>query len=145
MFAKLLSALMAPSPSLPRPDARLALAALLVRIARADGSYSADEAARIDRALAGRYGLSPFEAADLRQQAELLEAEAPDTVRFTRALKDAVPHEDRITLIEALWAVALADGRRDTHEDAVIRLAAGLLGVTDAESGMARQRMERKA
>ena len=40
----------------------------------------------------------------------MLEAEAPDTVRFTRALKEAVAHEDRAALIEALWAVALADG-----------------------------------
>ncbi|HPE25909.1 TerB family tellurite resistance protein [Albidovulum sp.] len=144
MFGKLLAALMAPSPSLPVADARLALAALLVRIARADGSYAPEEAFRIDRVLAHRHALSPFAASDLRLRAEALEAEAPDTVRFTRALKDAVPHEDRIDLIEALWSVALADGQRDAEEDAVIRLAAGLLGVSDAESGMARQRMERK-
>ncbi|MCV2868218.1 TerB family tellurite resistance protein [Defluviimonas sp. WL0002] len=143
MFSKLLSTLMASPTSLPPDDARLALAALLVRIARADGVYALVEAARIDRALVSRYELSPFEAAHLRQEAEALEAEAPDTVRFTRALKDAVPHEDRIALIETLWSIALADGERDAHEDAVIRLAASLLGVTDAESGLARKRMER--
>ena len=89
MFGKLLAALMAPSPSLPVADARLALAALLVRIARADGSYAPEEAFRIDRVLAHRHALSPFAASDLRLRAEALEAEAPDTVRFTRALKDA--------------------------------------------------------
>ena len=106
--------------------------------------YARGQLFRIDRVLAHRHALSPFAASDLRLRAEALEAEAPDTVRFTRALKDAVPHEDRIDLIEALWSVALADGQRDAEEDAVIRLAAGLLGVSDAESGMARQRMERK-
>ncbi|MCV2865443.1 TerB family tellurite resistance protein [Albidovulum sediminicola] len=142
MFGKLLSALMAPSPSLPPDDARLALAALLVRIARADGVYTQLEATRIDRVLTDRHQLSPFEAASLRQSAEGLEVEAPDTVRFTRALKDAVPHEARIALVESLWSVALADGERAPEEDAVIRLATNLLGVSDAESAMARQRTE---
>ena len=143
MFGKLLTSLMAPAPALPPDGARLALAALLVRIARADGDYSVAEAGRIDRVLASRHRLSPFEAADLRRKAEALEAEAPDTVRFTRALKDAVPHDDRIALVEALWTVALADGHRDAEEDSVIRLASNLLGVSDAESGLARQRVER--
>ena len=71
----------------------------------------------------------------------MLEAEAPDTVRFTRAIKDAVPYVDRIGVIEALWSIALADGERDAEEDAVIRLVANLLGITDVESASARQRI----
>ena len=49
-----------------------------------------------------RHGLSPFEATKLRREAETLEAEAPDTVRFTRAIKDAVPHEERESVLEAV-------------------------------------------
>lgn len=145
MFGRLLSSLLAPQPDrLPAPDAQLALAALLVRLARADAVYSEPERARIDRVLAARYGLSPFEAAKLRAEAEVLEAEAPDTVRFTRALKDAVPHEDRMSLMQALWSVALSDDARDAEEDAVIRLVADLLGVTDRDSALARQSVENK-
>jgi len=140
MFGPLLRNLLAPAPTLPQADGPLALCALLVRVARADGDYELDEIARIDRALTSLYGLSPFEAAALRRRAEALEAEAPDTVRFTRALKDAVPHEDRLALIEALWSVALADGRRDAEEDSLIRLVADLLGVRDTESALARHR-----
>ena len=51
-------------------------------------------------------------AQDLRTQAEGLEAEAPDTVRFTKAIKAAVPYEDRFAVVRALWAVVLADGTR---------------------------------
>ena len=51
-----------------------------------------------------------------------MEAEAPDTVRFTRALKDAVALEDRAGMMQALWSVALADGVRDDSEDQVLRL-----------------------
>lgn len=145
MFGRLLSQILTPEPaSLPATEARLALAALLVRLARADEHYTDPERSRIDRVLASRYGLSPFEAAKVRAEAEVLEAEAPDTVRFTRALKDAVPHEDRMSLMEALWSVALSDDDRDPREDAMIRQAADLLGVSDMDRAIARQSIEKK-
>lgn len=144
MFSDFLKRLTAPNPEpLNDGDARLALSALLVRIARADGVYAPAEIERIERIIATRYGLSPFEATALRQQAEQLETEAPDTVRFTRAIKDAVPYEGRIAVIEALWEVVLADGARDAEEDALVRLAASLLGVNDRDSAMARQRVSK--
>ena len=146
MFEHLLRRLMAPQPQrLPDPDERLALAALLVRLARADGHYRGPEVGRIDAVLRARFGLGPFDAASLRGEAERLEEEAPDTVRFTRALKDAVPYEERLGVIEALWEVALADGRRDDEEDALMRLVAPMLGVEDADSALARQRVEGRA
>lgn len=131
-----------PSP-LNVSDARLALAALLVRVARTDGLYAAEEVERIDRVLMTRFSLSPFEAVSLRAQAEGLEQSAPDTVRFTRVLKDAVPLEDRTALIEALWSVALVDLTRDADEDALIRMITNLLGLTDRDSALARQRATR--
>jgi uncharacterized tellurite resistance protein B-like protein len=141
MIAHILRQLLAPAPTrLADPDARLALAALLVRIARTDGLYSGEEVERIDRVLMARHGLTAFEAADLRSEAEALEVEAPDTVRFTRALKEAVPVEDRVGLMQAMWSVALADGQRDDHEDRLLRLVASLLGLTDVESAQARRR-----
>lgn len=143
MIKALLSLLAAPQPEpLTADDAELALAALLVRLARADHHFDAAETARIDRILAARRSLSPAQAAALRQRAEEVEAEAPDTVRFTRALKDRIPHEDRISVIEAMWEVALADGSREAEEEALIRLAANLLGINDRDSALARQRVQ---
>ena len=140
----LLRALFAPNPPrLPEPDARLALATLLVRVARSDGHYAAAEVAHIDAILKARHGLNDTAAAYLRVEAEALEVEAPDTVRFTRALKAAVPLDDRKALVEALWKVALADGARDAEEDRMLRLVAHLLGLTDVESAQARQRVIR--
>ncbi len=143
MFADFLRRLTEPGPApLPDTDARLALTALLVRVARADETYDDAERSRIDRIAAARYGLSPFEATRLRGEAEALEAEAPDTVRFTRAIKDAVDYDQRIKVIEALWQVVLADGVREAEEDALLRLVANLLGVSDVDSAMARKRIE---
>ncbi|MFD1912250.1 TerB family tellurite resistance protein [Halodurantibacterium flavum] len=143
MFADFLRRLTAPAPErLPDPDARLALGALLVRVARVDGQYSQAEVARIERILALRHDLGPDDARRLREDAEVLESEAPDTVRFTRAIKDAVAYEDREAVIEALWCVALSDGQRDAEESAMLRLVANLLGISDRDSALARQRVE---
>ena len=144
MLSDLIRRLTEPEPDtrLPEPDARLALAALLVRVARSDGDYADVERDRIDRILARRHGITPFEAARLRGEAEALEADAPDTVRFTRAIKDGVALEDRVAVLEALWAVVLADGERDEEEDGLLRLVANLLGINDRDSALARQRVE---
>jgi uncharacterized tellurite resistance protein B-like protein len=142
----LLRRLLAPVPeALPKPDAQLALAALLVRVARTDGLYAAEEVERIDRVLMRHHGLDPFAAARLRTEAEEVEASAPDTVRFTQAIKAATALEDRAELMTALWSVALADGARDAQEDGLIRMVATLLGLSDVDSAMARQRAERQA
>lgn len=141
MIKELLGKLLAPAPApLDDQDARLALSALLVRVGRSDHNYSDVERDRIDRILRTRYGLDVGGAILLREQAEALEAEAPDTVRFTRAIKDAVPYENRMGVVEALWQVVLADGERDAAEDALLRLSTNLLGVSDVDSARARQR-----
>jgi len=146
MFADFLRRLTgATQEPLSDDDARLALSALLVRLARSDGDYAAVEIRQIDLILSERYGLSPFEAAALRGQAETLESEAPDTVRFTRAIKDAVPHDDRVGVLQAMWTVVLADGNRDDLEDSSMRVIANLLGINDRESARARHAAEAKA
>jgi len=143
MFADLIKRLTQPEPQqLPETDARLALTALLVRIARADNDYSPQERARIDSIIATRYGLEGADRDALRRDAESIEAEAPDTVRFTRAIKDAVPYDQRLGVVEALWQVALADGSRAKEEDALLRMVSNLLGVSDIDSAQARRRME---
>ena len=142
MFSDFLRRLTAPEPEkLSDPDARLALGALLVRLARSDGDYADVEIAQIDRILSNRYGLSPFEASKLRGECEELEAQAPDTVRFTRAIKEAVDYENRVAVIEAMWAVVMADGSRDDAEDSIMRMTASLLGVSDQDSHAARLRV----
>ena len=120
---------------------RTAIAALLVEAARADGVYDADERAMIGQILSERFALSEADAAALRAEGEEAQAEAVDLVRFTRAIKDAVPIEERIEVIEAVWRVVYADGERDHHEGNLIRRLAGLLYVPDREAGLARQRV----
>ncbi len=130
-----------PDVTLSPADGRIALAALLVRVARADNNYDPSEVAAILDVLKNRYALDDAAARALQKEAEALEAKAPDTVRFTRAIKDAVPYEDRRTVVQALWRVALADGERDHQEDRLIRMVVSFLGVNDRDSALCRQKV----
>ena len=138
MFANLFSH--KHNPEERKINASQAMAALMVRIAKSDDDYAIAECERIDAILSVLYSLSAAEASALRLQAETLEADAPDTVRFTRAIKEEVPYEERFDVVRALWQVVLADGERDHEEDALMRLLASLLGVNDRDSAIARQR-----
>ncbi len=143
MFRNLLSRLFAEDNAAPlaAQDAEVAIAALLVRVARADHHYRDSEKHLIDGILAQRRGLDPQQAAERRVAAEMIEAEAPDTVRFTRLVKDRIALEDRSGVIAAMWQVAHADGHRHADEEALIRLVAGLLGINDRDSALIRQRV----
>ena len=144
MFSHIMSCLFGSDPhpeALSREDADIAVAALLVRVARSDEHYSAEEQTRIDMILARLHGLDMAEAAAQRREAEEVEANAPDTVRFTRQIKDRIPLEDRSGVLAAMWEVVYADGRRSADEEALIRLVAGLLGIPDRDSGLIRQRV----
>lgn len=144
MFRNLLTRLFTDNPSparLATQDAEVAIAALMVRLARADDRYTRAEQERIDHVLARRRGLDMQEAAERRAAAEMIEAEAPDTVRFTRNIKDRIALEDRIGVISALWEISYADSKRTADEESLVRLVSGLLGVTDRDSALARQRV----
>ncbi len=144
MFGNLLSRLFGQDNSaqpLRGQDAEVAIAALLVRIARSDDRYTTEEMQRIDRILARRRGLSLDEAGERRAAAEMIEAEAPDTVRFTRLIKERVALEDRSDILAALWEIVYADGTRSPDEETLVRLISGLLGINDRDSGLIRQRI----
>jgi len=128
----------APDP-LEADDARLALAALLVRLARTDQDYADSEKSLINQILTERYAMTAPEATTLREGAEEVEASANDTVHFTRLIKAAIPYDDRFALVVDLWRLVLADGTRDHAENQFLRLVVKLVGVNDVDSGLARQ------
>ncbi len=128
----------APDP-LEANDARLALAALLVRLARTDQDYAEVEKTRIDEILARRYALGEADAETLRHGAEHVEATVGDTVHLTHLIKAAIPYVDRYSLVVDLWSLVLADGTRDDAENRFLRLVVKLVGVNDVNSGLARQ------
>lgn len=81
-------------------------------------------------------------ARGLREQGEEAEAEAIDIYQFTKAIKEAIPHDDRIAIIEELWGVILSDGVRDPHEDTLMRQIVDRLGLSPMDSALARQKVQ---
>jgi uncharacterized tellurite resistance protein B-like protein len=140
MIAKLLQRLRGDESALPADEARVAIAALLVIAAHADHDYADSEKAQIDRVLAARYGLNAAGAAALRTEGEAAEAASLDLYKFTALVKRAIPHEERASVLEALWRVVLADGQREAHEEALMRRLTDLLGLDSRDSAAARQR-----
>ena len=127
----------APTP-LPRPNAQLALGALLVRVAFADRDYQASEVGQIDRILATTFNLKPIEAAKLRATCEALERQAPGTPEFARLLRDEVSYDERKALADAMWSVALADGQRDAAEEDMLQEIENALGLSAEDIAAAR-------
>ena len=120
------------APDRPKdPDAlqRLAVAILLVEVARADFHIDPSERDEIRGVLASAYGIDPVRAAELVAGAERAAEEAVSLYDFTRRLNDELTPREKTTIIEMLWRIAFADGRIDKYEEHVVRRAADLLNV----------------
>ncbi len=128
------------SEPLPDPDARLALGALMVRVAKSDDRYAVAEISRIDALLARMNGLGPVDAAKMRATCEKIEAEAPSTRKFALLIRETVSFEARVEAHEALWQVMLADGKPSEPEMAIIVQVREALGLTKTDCEAARGR-----
>ena len=115
----------------------LSTAVLLVEAALSDGIYAEVEEAEIITVLCAGFDLDAARAAELLDEAETLAEAAGDHHRFTHVVK-RLPREQRLSILEDLWRVVLADGERDAHEDALIRRLAPLLGLSDRDRAEAR-------
>ncbi len=122
------------TPPLPEPDEKLAVGALMVRVAKSDHHYDAVEIGEIDRILAAAFDLNPVEAAKMRATCERLEAAAPGTPDFALIIRQNVDYPHRLEVARALWQVVLADGKHVPEEDASQREIEDMLGIDAADS-----------
>lgn len=125
-------------------DERVALTALLIKIAKSDYEYSSLEKSSIKIILKKRFSISELEVTDLITKAELLEDESSDSVRFTKVIKEFVPLEKRNEIIEIFWELVLVDGIREDDENSLLRILGSLLGVNDRDVAFARQNVQIK-
>ena len=121
-------------------DVRLAAAALLVEAAMVDGTLDGVEGALIVRLLTERFSLSPEAANALLAQASALQEESNQLFPFTKVIVEKFDAAQRIALIEMLWEVVYANGQLHDYEASLVRRVAGLLFVSDHDSGAARLR-----
>ena len=118
---------------LPEPDDKLALAALLVRVAKSDSFYHVAEIVEIDQILAAGFDMNPVKAARLRATAEKLEAQAPDTQKFAQIVCESVDYAQRLAIAEQLWQVIVADGKQRPEEHRALHEIEAQLGIQAAD------------
>lgn len=120
------------SKKAPAPSPELAVAQLLLEIARSDLSITHSEMQVIRVHLSQAYGLTEAQLDALIEKAETHVEQAVslhDTVKTVNALLSA---DQKSGLIRALWRVAYADQRLDAHEEALLRRLSDLLYVEHA-------------
>jgi len=123
------------------PEAyQLAAAALLVEAAQMDDTFDERERGKILDLVTTRFGLRREEGESLIDAAEDAVARSIQLHGFTRTIKSAFDHEERVELLEMLWEVAYVDGKLHDYEANLIRRITGLLQISDRESGSARKR-----
>jgi uncharacterized tellurite resistance protein B-like protein len=126
-------------------DYRLAAVALLVHAAAIDGDMSQSEREKLHAVVKRRFALDDALTDELIDKATLAEHEAVDLYHFTSLLNRALDEEGRARVIEMMWEIVYADGRRDELEDNLLWRAADLLGVSQRERIELRQRIAKEA
>jgi uncharacterized tellurite resistance protein B-like protein len=126
-------------------DYRLAAVAMLVHAATIDGDMSARERDKLHAVVKSRFALTDVQADELIGKATAAEHEAVDLYHFTSLLNRVLDEEGRAKVVEMMWQIVYADGRRDELEDNLLWRAADLLGVSPRERIELRQRIANAA
>jgi uncharacterized tellurite resistance protein B-like protein len=124
---------------------RLAAAALLVHAGAIDGEMSQSEQDKLRAVIKQRFNLDDAATAELIEKATAAEHQAVDLYHFTHLLNRALDEEGRARVVEMMWEIVYADGKRDELEDNLLWRAADLLGVSPRERIELRQRIAQKA
>jgi len=122
----------------------LAAAVLLVEAARMDGNFDNDERRAIHTLLTWRFEMSDDDVDALIDAADAEADRLVELSTYVRTIKNHFSHDERVELIEMMWTVVYADGRLDDYEANLMRRVAGLLYVSDMESGAARKRVRER-
>ncbi|KCZ51071.1 tellurite resistance TerB family protein [Hyphomonas pacifica] len=131
----------AKTPAEKPMDPQVAAAALLVEAALSDGVYVNMESDVIAEILLEAFQFDADKADAVLAEGEALAEEAVGSHQFTKHVKK-LAIEERVSIIEGLYRVALADGEKSDIEDAYIRHVASLLHVDDILRAQARQSAE---
>jgi uncharacterized tellurite resistance protein B-like protein len=120
---------------------RLAIAALLVRVATVDSDMSEVRAKELHRILKSRFRLDDSSATRLIEDARVAERRAIDLYQFTRLLNKTLDDKSRHHVVQMMWEMAYVEGRLNGFEVNVIWRTADLLGVSSRRRVEIRQQI----
>jgi uncharacterized tellurite resistance protein B-like protein len=116
-------------PEAAEKAVRLAAGVLLFEIVRADHRVEDSERTVMRTALQSAFGLAAEETEEIMRLAEEQSRSAGSLYEFTSQVDAAFDADQKKRVVEMLWLVAFADGKKDAHEEHMVRKIAGLLHV----------------
>jgi uncharacterized tellurite resistance protein B-like protein len=121
---------------------RLATAALLVEMTRADAVVKAEERVAVDQALRELFEIDETQVRDLVTLAEQEVVESSSLFQFTNLIDKQFSYEQKVSVVEMMWRVAFSDTCKDQYEEYLVRKVADLLHVAHRDFIRARHRVE---
>jgi uncharacterized tellurite resistance protein B-like protein len=112
---------------------QVATATLLMEVARADNSITADERRDIRRMIEKHFGLSPEQTRQIAVSAEREAQQATSLYPFTQLINRVCEPREKVRIIGMLWRVTCSDGHVDKYEEHLVRKIADLLYVPHRE------------
>ena len=110
---------------------------LMVEAAGADGEIADSETRLISEIVAAQFELSEPEMTTILEQAVSDFDDRIEMHSLMRQLRDVADYEERVGVLELVWMVVLSDNRLDKIEAQLMRRLAGLLFISDVDSGLA--------
>lgn len=111
-------------------DIIVATCALLVEIARIDGTFTQEEMETVISILKEKYGLSRENVDALIEEAENQLEESVDLWQFARLINENYSNEEKMEIIETLWRIVYVDGKMDQYEHYLMSKLKNLLRIS---------------
>ena len=116
------------------------LCGLMIEAAYTDGQIDLSELNKIKLSLVNIFGEDPKTVDLVLEEAIKNKNNSKSLHYYTSFINKKFDDRKKILLIEALWEIVLSDGSIHDYESNLIRRLAGLLFISDVNSGNARKR-----
>ena len=116
------------------------LCGLMIEAAYTDGKIDKNELNKIKLSLINIFAEDPNEVNLILEEAVKNKNNTKSLHHYTSFINKNFDENKKLLLIETLWEIVLSDGQIHDFESNLIRRLAGLLYVSDIDSGNARKR-----
>ena len=116
------------------------LCGLMIEAANTDGEIDQNEKEKINSVLVDVFNESPDEVINVLNKAIENRDNSKSLHFYTSKINKEYSEEKKLLLLQILWEIVLSDGKLHDYESSLIRRLAGLLYISDVNSGNARKR-----
>ena len=116
------------------------IVALLVEAASVDGNIGEEEKSHILLILKKQLNIEETEASEILEEAIIKSQDQIEIWSKTHDIRKEMDYEERLKIVELMWEIVLVDQVLDVFESQLMRRVAGLLFVSDFDSGSCKKR-----